>query len=179
MTIVRAFIAALLLLASTPVSAVAVTPDELVALTRSGLSVDVLLALIETTGVERPIDANGALELRRAGVSQQVIAAAIRASHRRPGGEDARQAQLGEPMPSDEPPANIAVIGGASEPSPVVVEREIYYVPWLVGVPVHPGPLRKPQPYFTGDRGFGRFINDGTSVRGIARHERPAGSRRR
>jgi hypothetical protein len=155
MTSMRALPAAIVLWAAFAGPALAVTPEELAALARAGLGDEVLLALIESTGVDQAVNATRSLALKQAGVSERVIAAAVRASHRAP--------DAGEPVPLataeciDCQP-NVAVIGG---PPPVaVVEREIYYVPvWAAPViPVRPGP---PRPYLEGNRGFGRFINDG------------------
>ena len=142
--------------------ALAVTPAELAALSRAGLSDQVLLALIETTGVDHPVDAQGALELQGAGVSQPVIAAAVRASH-------LAVAEHGLPATPPDVPCegcdNIAVIGGATPPEPDV-QRDAYimHVPVVVVIPARGHLPRRARPYFEGDRGFGRFINDGTTA---------------
>lgn len=139
--------------------AFAVTPDELVELTRSGLGDEVLLALIETTGVPEPVDAAAVLALKQAGVGERVIAAAVRAS---------RPAQ---PEPAANcPDCDIGFAGDPYSPAPpdpalVALEREVYrevyvYVPVVVGPPVRPSRHRPAKPYFEGDRGFGRFINE-------------------
>jgi hypothetical protein len=151
-------------------SALAVTPAELAELTRAGLGDEVLLALIDTTGLPEPIDAAGALSLKRAGVSERVIAAAVRAS--RP-----PQAAL-EPEPAADclPCADDAFGAGRAwsssppeTPEPATLAREVYrevyvYVPVVVGQPVRPTRGRPAKPYFEGDRGFGRFINDGVGL---------------
>ena len=163
MTDVRNLLAGMAVVLAAAGPASAVTPAELAALARAGLSDDVLIALVEATGVDRRVDAAGAVELKNAGVGERVIAAAIRASHPRSSAGEAA-----EPLATDgacDECGNIAVIGGASQPE-VVVEREIYYVPWLVAVPVHLSPARPPRPYLEGDRGFGRFINNGSPARG-------------
>jgi hypothetical protein len=142
-------------------SARAVTPDELAALARAGLSDEVLLALIESTGVDRAVDATRSLALKRAGVSDRVIAAAVRASHEAPA-----VAAIADPVadvrcePCD---SNVAVIGGHSPVA--VVQREVYYVPWIWAVPVGPAHPRPPGPYLSGHKGVGRFINDGVANR--------------
>jgi hypothetical protein len=138
--------------------ALAVTPDELAALAQAGLGDEVLLALIESTGVDRAVDATRSLALKRAGVSDRVIAAAVRASYRPP------LVPIVEPVaaaPCIDCEANVAVIG--SGPPPVaVVEREVFYLPWIWGGPVRPVDSRRPGPYLPGSKGgFGRFINDG------------------
>jgi hypothetical protein len=148
-----AMVAMVLALASTPASAV--TPDELAALSKEGLGDEVLIALIDASGLSAVVDAAAALQLKRQGVSERVIAAAVRAS---------------APPPPVEPVADVC---GACEPPPPVssavappvreVHREVYYVPWVVG-PSRPAPSRPPKPYLAGDRGFGRFINDGVAL---------------
>jgi len=154
MPIVRACILGIVLalLAAGPLQAV--TPDELTALSKAGLGDEVLLALIESTGVDRVVDARGALALKKAGVSDRVIAAAVRASN-----------VPAEPLPDMMPPvgcagceSNVAVIGAGPTEAPV--PAEVVYVPWIwPSAPV----VRhgRATPYFRGDRGFGRFINDG------------------
>ena len=152
------------LLVATPAGAV--TPDELAELAKAGLGDEVLVALIETTGVSVPVDAEAAIALKRAGVSERVIAAAVRAS---------KPPEL--PMPF-EPPVDCVgcfdnptppVTEAMGTPAPVVLEREVYrevyvYVPVAVAPYGRPARPRAPEPYFTGDRGFGRFINDGVSL---------------
>jgi len=137
-------------------TASAVTPDELAALAKAGLGDEVLLALIESTGVNLAVDAARSLALKRSGVSDRVIAAAVRASHREPA------PGLDEPVtatPCVECEANVAVIGA---PPPVaVVEREVYYLPWIWAMPARHGHPRPSGPYLAGHKGFGRFINDG------------------
>ncbi|HEX7084945.1 MAG TPA: hypothetical protein VF198_01175 [Vicinamibacterales bacterium] len=136
-----------------PATAAAVTTGELVELRRAGLGDEVLIALIESTGVPSPVDADEAIRLKQAGLSDAVIAAAVRASTPQP-----------DPAASDADPApNVAVIGAAPEP-PAVIEREVVYIPWLVPVPKRPVSPRPAKPYLDGDRGFGRFINDGTAL---------------
>lgn len=140
--------------------AMAVTPEELAALARAGLGEEVLLALIESTGLDRVIDAERSLGLKRAGVSDRVIAAAVRASHRTPAvtvpiAEAAAQCLDCE--------ANIAVIG--DKPPVTIVQREIYYLPFMWGVRAGRPSGRPAAPYLAGDRGFGRFINDGYNDR--------------
>ena len=158
MQTVRLLLLVMILTLSTSGVASAVTPDELAALAKAGLGDEVLLALIESTGVDSAVDATRSLALKRAGVSDRVIAAAVRASHWEP----AQASILDAPVPAApcaECQANVAVIGA---PPPVaVVEREVYYLPWILAVPVRHGHPRPSGPYFAGNKGFGRFINDG------------------
>lgn len=152
----RALLAAVTLMAASAGPALAVTPDELAALARAGLGDEVLLALIESTGVDQAVNAAQSLELKHAGVSERVISAAVRASHRLP--DTWTEAAAPAPAACDDCQANIAVIGDT--PPVAVVEREIYYVPvWMA--PIVPSRRGPPRPYLEGHRGFGRFINDG------------------
>ena len=140
--------------------ALAVTPDELAALAQAGLGDEVLLALIESTGVDRAVDATRSLALRRAGVSDRVIAAAVRASHETPA-----VAAIADPVaatPCEPCDANVAVIGGDSPVA--VVQREVYYVPWIWAMPRGPAHPRPSGPYLPGHKGVGRFINDGVAA---------------
>ena len=156
MRTVRILVLLVMLTLTVSGTASAVTPDELAALAKAGLGDEVLLALIESTGVELAVDAARSLALKRAGVSDRVIAAAVRASHREPA------SRADEPVtaaPCVQCDANVAVIGA---PPPVeVVQREVYYLPWIVGVPARPSHPRRSGPYLAGHKGFGRFINDG------------------
>jgi len=139
-------------------TASAVTPDELAALAKAGLGDEVLLALIESTGVDSAVDATRSLALKRAGVSDRVIAAAVRASHWEPAQAPILDAPVAA-APCAACEANVAVIGA---PPPVaVVEREVYYLPWILPIPARHGHPRPSGPYLAGHKGFGRFINDG------------------
>ena len=157
MQTVRLFLLLAMLVLALSSGASAVTPDELAALAKAGLGDEVLLALIESTGLDRAMDAARSLALKRAGVSDRVIAAAVRASHQAPA------PLLAEPdaaAPCVECETNVAVIGGGA-PLVDVVQREVYYVPWIWAVPVRPAHPRVSGPYLPGNKGFGRFINDG------------------
>jgi len=151
-------------------SAAAVTPAELAELARAGLGDEVLLALVESTGLPEPVDAASAIALKRAGVSDRVIAAAVRASQ-------PLQRATPEPLAycagclesateaAMEAPANETQAPMAVEPEVYPEVREVYvYVPVAVAQPVHRPRQRPAKPYFEGDRGFGRFINDGVNL---------------
>ena len=158
MQTVRLLLLVMILTAGTFGTASAVTPDELAALAKAGLGDEVLLALIESTGVDRAVDATRSVALKSAGVSDRVIAAAVRASHWKPPQASTIDAPVAT-APCLECEANVAVIGA---PPPVaVVEREVYYLPWILAVPVRHGHPRPSGPYLAGHKGFGRFINDG------------------
>lgn len=162
MTIVRSAAAAILFVVVTGAHAVAVTPDELKSLAAAGLGDEVLLALIETTGMSSPVGADQALALQRAGVTDRVIAAAVRASRAAP-----RPSLAPDDLSCAACGPNLAVIGGPPDPVGPTITREVYYMPWVVTVPRGPGRPRPAKPYFEGDRGLGRFINDGTAARPV------------
>jgi hypothetical protein len=138
-------------ISSAPV--LAVTPDELVDLRRAGLGDEVLLALIETTGVQGPLGAAAALDLKRAGLSDRVIAAAIRRG-RLP---EAAAATPPDVVADDVP--NVAIIGGV-EPEGPPASPEVLVVPWIIPVQQAHRPRRPQKPYLGDYRGFARFIND-------------------
>ena len=135
-----------------PAAALAVTPEELARLRAAGLGDQVLLALVDTTGVQGRVGADEAMDLARAGVSDRVIAAAIR----RAADDEARALLPPEPIVEQTAPEAIAP---APEP-PVVTEFvPVPVVPWVV-VPVVPRRPHGPAKPTLGDyKGPGRFIN--------------------
>ena len=135
-----------------PAVALAVTPEELARLRAAGLGDQVLLALVDTTGVQGRVGADEAMDLARAGVSDRVIAAAIR----RAAADDARALLPPEPVVEQAPPPAIAP---PPEPPVVTVVVPVPVVPWVAGpVIVHRqhGPAR---PTLGDYKGLGRFIN--------------------
>jgi hypothetical protein len=156
MPIVRLLLFVVMGLVSLGGSASAVTPEELAALAKAGLGDEVLLALIESTGLDRAVGAPQSLALKTAGVSDRVIAAAVRASHQ-PAPPPAYEST--PVAPCDACDANVAVVGGTTEVA--VVEQQVSYQPWIWAVPVHGGRRGPQRPYLDGYKGFGRFINDG------------------
>jgi hypothetical protein len=134
-----------------PALALAVTPEDLARLRAAGLGDQVLLALVDTTGVQGRVGADEAMDLARAGVSDRVIAAAIR----RAAADEARALLPPEPIVELTP----AAVPPAPEP-PVVTELvPVPVVPWVV-VPVVPRRLHGPAKPTLGDyKGPGRFIN--------------------
>jgi hypothetical protein len=134
-----------------PAAALAVTPEELARLRAAGLGDQVLLALVDTTGVQGRVGADEAMDLARAGVSDRVIAAAIR----RAADDEARALLPPEPIVEQMAPAAIAPARAACRHRVVPVP----VVPWVVVpvVPRRPHGLAKPT---LGDyKGPGRFIN--------------------
>jgi hypothetical protein len=135
-----------------PAGALAVTPEELVRLRAAGLGDQVLLALVDTTGVQGRMGADEAMDLARAGVSDRVIAAAIR----RAAADEARALLPPEPVVEQAPPPTIA-----PPPEPPFVSEvvPVPVVPW-VAVPVFVHRSHGPAKPTLGDyRGPGRFIN--------------------
>jgi hypothetical protein len=143
-----------------PASARAVTPDELVRLRDAGLGDEVLLALVDTTGVQGRMDAAGALELKQSGLSDRVIAAAVRRAAEPASGVPPSSGLDGtaiDPLVPSEPAGS-----GLSEmPSPgMMTPPFIVAVPWFI-VPARRGPMpaRHQPPTLADPVGFGRFIN--------------------
>ena len=133
-----------------PAVALAVTPEELARLRAAGLGEQVLLALVDTTGVQGRVGADEAMDLARAGVSDRVIAAAIR----RAAADEARALLPPEPVVEQTP-----LQATAPEP-PVVTEFvPVPVVPW-VALPVVPRRPHGPaKPTLGNYKGPGRFIN--------------------
>ncbi|HZL88326.1 MAG TPA: glycine zipper domain-containing protein [Pirellulaceae bacterium] len=82
----------------------AVTSEDAIAMTRAGLSDDVVISHIRAHGVARPLEVNDLIYLRNQGVSDAVIKA-LQTS-----------------------PGPVAVVRGPPGPPPVVVHE--YYDPW-------------------------------------------------
>jgi hypothetical protein len=137
-----------------PVTARAVTADDLVALTRAGLSDEVLLALIDADQTIFDLRADQVLALKQAGLSDAVLRKML----------GSRQ----EFSPVLEVPP-VLITGIRPEPAGVVQApfTVFPYSPFAFAVP-----YRTPRPHdFTAaapesvsplHRGFGRFMNDGT-----------------
>jgi hypothetical protein len=152
---VRFLCAPTVLIALTAASASAVSPKELIELTRAGLSDDVLVALIEADQGGVRLDAAQILMLRNGGVTERVILAMLDKQRQQAEAEAAAAAIAPpplEPAPAAEP---------APEPTPVVIQQQVpvavpIYIPWR---PVHvPSAAHAPA---VPRSGFGRFINDG------------------
>jgi hypothetical protein len=124
-----------------PVAALAVTPDDLARLRAAGLGDQVLLALVDTTGVQGRMGTEEALDLSRAGVSDRVIAA--------------RALQPSEPIVEDLAPA----MAPPPEP-PVVTEMvPVPVVPWVAFPVIAHRPHGPAKPTLGNYSGPGRFIN--------------------
>lgn len=125
-----------------PGAARAVTLDDIVELSRAGVTADVLVAVIEADRTIFTLNAQELLVLKEAGVPDEVVVKMLGSSR-----EFA-------PEPAPEP-----LIVGTSQPSAPVAFAVPTFVPFpvYVAVPVVPAPVvvRTPAP------GIGRFINDG------------------
>jgi hypothetical protein len=147
-----------------PATALAVTPEELARLRAAGLGDQVLLALVDTTGVQGRVGADEAMDLARAGVSDRVIAAAIR----RAAADEARALLPPEPVVEQTP---LEAIPPAPEPSVVTEFVPVPVVPWVALPAVPRRPHRPAKPTLGDYKGPGRFIN--TDLRPLNTDLRP------
>jgi hypothetical protein len=149
----RLLCASAALAALTATTASAVSPKELIELTRAGLSDEVIVALVEADQGGVRLDAAQILMLRNGGVSERVILAMLDKQRQQADAEAAAQAIA--PPPLEPAP----VVEPAPEPAPVVVQQVPVavpiYIPWN---PVHVPSARAPT---IPRSGFGRFINNG------------------
>jgi hypothetical protein len=166
----RAVVSLLVLLALTPATASAVSIQEIVALSNSGVSDEVILTLIERDNTIFTIEPEQLVALQRQGVSQAVVLAMLR-SGRQP------------PTPTQAADAATALPGGAVgfAPETVIVghgpDRPNTYhqfdhpfdylaaaaaVPYLVYVPPQFFGVSAPSRMSSGTVRAGRFMNDPT-----------------
>jgi len=151
----RLLCASTALVALTAATASAVSPKELIELTRAGLSDEVLVALIDADQGGVRLDAAQILMLRNGGVSERVILAML--DKQRQQAEAAAAAEAIAPPPLEPAP----VVQPAPEPAAVVIQQQVpvavpIYIPWR---PVHvPSAAMAPA---IPRSGFGRFINNG------------------
>ena len=148
----RMFASIAVLLTCLSARAMAVTPEELVRLRSAGLGDEVLMALVDATGVQGLVGVDESLDLRRAGLSDRVIAAAIRRS----AADAAAEAQIA--APPEMAPGPIAT--PPPEPPIAVVTQQVpVFVPWVVVPTRGRGAHAAPKPTLGDYKGFGRFIN--------------------
>ena len=83
-----------------PAAASALTVQEVVALSKAGVSEDVLLAMIDRDKTIFPIDAAQLIALKRDGVSEKIVIAMLRSGRE-------------EPPPPAEPPAEVLAAAAA------------------------------------------------------------------
>ena len=119
----------------------AVTVREIVELSKSGLSDDVLLALIDIESKVFPVDPDTVRMLKDGGVSERVIAAIIRHGRSKP--LEPLPVAAVAPQPSLPPEPQVIVIDHHDE-APVQSVREVREVPVAVPVyfPIYVRPLR-------------------------------------
>ena len=129
-----------------PAAARAVTVADLVALSKAGVSADILVALIDADRTVFTLTRDEIVTLTQAGVPDRVVVKMLGSS--REFVEEAPPPLIvgsTPPRVSDRPRARIAVF---------------VPLPLFVAVPVLPVP-RLPPLTFEFERGFGRFMNDG------------------
>ena len=80
----RAVLSLLVMLALTPSTASAVSVQEIIGLSRSGVSDEVILTLIERDNTIFTIDPDQLVALKRQGVSQAVVLAMLRSGRQQP-----------------------------------------------------------------------------------------------
>ena len=163
--------------------AAAVTVHDLVELTRAGLGDEVLVALVETSGMVYSLTPRDVVELKRAGVSERVIVVMLRQGRtiQTPATQSASPAQSAALSPDFSAEPWRADLAGVTSPATVVVQAPaptVVVVPSVAtafpffpsgGFPGHffpssgfPGHVRTSvTTSFDRPGGFGRFINDG------------------
>ena len=161
----------LVVLAVLPSRADAVTIRDIIALSKAGLSDDILSAVIDADRTIFTLDAEQILELRRAGVSDAVLLKMVRTRREF---EPAPAPVQTSAAPVEEVAPQVVIIGGDSrkdEPRRDDVygsrtfgafDGPYYFVPFPLWGTGSPRGHRPPAPFIAPEqRGFGRFMNDG------------------
>jgi len=161
----------LIVLAAVPAPADAVTIRDIIALSKAGLSDEILSAVIDADRTIFTLDAEQILELRRAGVSDDVLLKMVRT--RREFEPAAAPLETTANTPVEQVAPQVVIIGGESsrdEPrrdDPYgsrtfgVFDGPYYFVPFPLWGSAPRG-HRAPAPFIAPEqRGFGRFMNDG------------------
>lgn len=178
----RAVLPLLLLLALVPTPASAVSVQQIVALSNSGVSDEVILALIERDKTIFTIDPDELVALKRQGVSQTVVLAMLRSGRSQPTAPTEGDAVR---TPSVAVVASVpdTVIVGHGPDRPNTSYRDgsyrdgffsvpgtVPYFPYFVYVPVPPWSACAPRSAIasrqrpsTTTGSFGRFMNDPTA----------------
>jgi hypothetical protein len=162
----------LLALVVVPATVDAVTIRDIIALSKAGLSDEILSAVIDADRTIFTLDAEQILELRRAGVSDAVLLKMVR-SRREFDQPPSSPETTAEAVPQEVAP-QVVIIGGDAKKDLAppdaantrgfdVFDGPYYFVPfplWGSGAPRgHKGPAA---PFIAPEqRGFGRFMNDG------------------
>jgi len=130
----------LVLLGCVPATASAVTIDEVVALSRSGVSEQVIVAVIERDQTLFTLSPAVIMKLQREGLSDRILLALIKSGHPN---EPALPASTVAPIAATvPPPPAIAIVGHGPEP-PNTSE-----VDWMADAAQAPPPLAGPSPVF-------------------------------
>lgn len=117
----------------------AITIGEIIELSSSGLSDEVLLALVEIESKVFPVDPDTVKALKAGGVSERVIAAIVRHGRSKPF-EAVVPAPVAPPEPAPAPHPQVVVIEHRDREVPVVREVPVavpVYVPVYVRTPRH------------------------------------------
>jgi hypothetical protein len=161
--VVRAACLAALLLA-VPAAARAVTVDDIVALSKAGVTADILVAVIDADQTMFNLTPEQIIALRKAGVPNEVVVKMIGTRREFVVHEDVPPPLIvGQGPPEREVDSAFmpAIIG-----IPFLAPLQFVPVVPVVPVPVAVRPARSPR------TGFGRFINDG-SIQGFGRFNVP------
>jgi hypothetical protein len=146
-------LSAVLVLASPLAARAATTAAQLVALSRAGLSDDILIALIETDGSIFELTADDIMGLHNAGLSDAVIRA-MQATQ-----STARRTMPGPPAPAEAPAPPVVYVtqtvtqhfDAPTSPSPAIYTESPVYIP--VAVPAYatvPRAVSHPAPVYWG-----------------------------
>ena len=130
----RLALAVILLLAGAASRAEALTIQDVIELTKAGVSEEVLLALIDVDAGVYPSDAETLKALKKAGVSEKVMVALVRSGRERPLPEPPQPPMSDSEVQAPAPPV---VVVEHHEPQPQQV-----MVPVPVYVPVYTAPVR-------------------------------------
>jgi hypothetical protein len=148
----RSFLLILALIGCVPTRASAVTIDEIVALSKSGVSEQVILAVIDRDQTLFTLSPALIMKLQRDGLSDKILLALIKSGH--PNAPLASASSPGLPPAAMPPPAAVTVVGHDPEPpntaaadftatSPPMAVPAPIFVPVPVLVPVPSPTLRE------------------------------------
>ena len=169
----RAVVSLLVLLALTPATASAVSIQEIVALSNSGVSDEVILTLIERDNTIFTIEPDQLVALQRQGVSQAVVLAMLRSGRQpAPPATPTQTADAAAALPNGLvgfAPETIIVGHGPDRPNtyhqfdhPFDYLAAAAAVPYLVYVPPQFFGVPAPSRMSSGTVRAGRFMNDPT-----------------
>jgi hypothetical protein len=141
----RIMVPLFVLAALIPIPASAITVEEVIALSKAGVSDDVVVALIEQDSTIFSVDASQAVALKREGVSERVVLAMLRSGRQMPPqpGPSTAASEM-PPAPPTEP--SLLVVGhGPDRPNtyhsfdsvegfPPTVVYTIPYAPFVPGI---------------------------------------------